>query len=120
VTHVDERANKAGETGQGSTPERQLWTAGNGRGRRKTVTYADAGVSIHAGEQAVELLRERAARAPAKRTAKKSTAKKAPAKKKATAKKSAAKKSTAKKATAKKASATRTTRKAATPPAPGS
>ncbi len=57
VTHVDERAEKAGETGQGSTPERQLWTAGNGRGRRRTVTYADAGVSIHAGEKAVELLR---------------------------------------------------------------
>jgi phosphoribosylformylglycinamidine cyclo-ligase len=57
VTHVDERAEKAGETGQGSTPERQLWTAGNGRSRRRTVTYADAGVSIHAGEKAVELLR---------------------------------------------------------------
>ena len=57
MTHVDERAKKAGGTGQGSTPERQLWTAGNGRNRRRTVTYADAGVSIHAGEQAVELLR---------------------------------------------------------------
>lgn len=36
------------------------WTAGNGRGRpnrRRTVTYADAGVSIHAGEQAVERLK---------------------------------------------------------------
>lgn len=35
----------------------QPWTAGNGRGRRRTVTYADAGVSIHAGEQAVERLK---------------------------------------------------------------
>lgn len=37
---------------------RTPWTAGNGRGgRKRTVTYADAGVSIHAGEQAVELLK---------------------------------------------------------------
>jgi DNA topoisomerase-1 len=70
-------------------------------------------------EQAVELLRERAARAPAKKSpAKKSAAKKAPAKK--TAKKSTAKKATAKKSTAKKAPAKRATRKAASPPAPGS
>jgi DNA topoisomerase-1 len=70
-------------------------------------------------EQAVELLRERAARAPAKRTAKKTTARKSTAKK-ATAKKSTAKKATAKKSAAKKAPAKRATRKAATPPAPGS
>jgi phosphoribosylformylglycinamidine cyclo-ligase len=38
--------------------QHQPWTAGNGRSARKrTVTYADAGVSIHAGEQAVELLK---------------------------------------------------------------
>src|SRR5439155_13460014 len=37
--------------------DKTLWSAGNGRGRRRTVTYADAGVSIHAGEQAVELLK---------------------------------------------------------------
>jgi phosphoribosylformylglycinamidine cyclo-ligase len=62
VTHVSERANKIGGTGTGGrsgTPDRQPWTAGNGRGRRKTVTYADAGVSIHAGEQAVELLKNK-------------------------------------------------------------
>ncbi len=48
MTHVTERANS----------EHQPWTAGNGRtARRRTVTYADAGVSIHAGEQAVELLK---------------------------------------------------------------
>ncbi len=68
-------------------------------------------------EQAVELLRERAARAPVKRTAKRSPAKKTA--KKTTAKKATAKKSTAKKATAKKAPAKRAIRKAATPPASG-
>jgi phosphoribosylformylglycinamidine cyclo-ligase len=48
VAHVDER----------TSADKQLWTAGNGRGgRRRTVTYADAGVSIHAGERAVELLK---------------------------------------------------------------
>jgi DNA topoisomerase-1 len=68
-------------------------------------------------EHAVELLRERAARAPAKkagRPVRKPTAKKAPAKK-APAKKSSAKKATAKQATAKKA----TTRKATKRPAAG-
>jgi phosphoribosylformylglycinamidine cyclo-ligase len=62
VTHVDERAEQVGGTAQRG-PDRQLWTAGNGRGRRRTVTYADAGVSIHAGEQAVELLRTKVHRA---------------------------------------------------------
>jgi phosphoribosylformylglycinamidine cyclo-ligase len=48
VTHVTERASS----------EHQPWMAGNGRSARKrTVTYADAGVSIHAGEKAVELLK---------------------------------------------------------------
>jgi phosphoribosylformylglycinamidine cyclo-ligase len=48
VTHVTERASN----------EFQPWTAGNGRSARKrTVTYSDAGVSIHAGEKAVELLK---------------------------------------------------------------
>jgi len=55
VTHVDERSSAGGT---GNTPDKRLWTAGNGRaGRRRTVTYADAGVSIHAGERAVELLK---------------------------------------------------------------
>jgi phosphoribosylformylglycinamidine cyclo-ligase len=54
VTHVTERSGGgAGNPAAG----RQPWTAGNGRGRKRTVTYADAGVSIHAGEQAVELLK---------------------------------------------------------------
>jgi phosphoribosylformylglycinamidine cyclo-ligase len=53
VTHVTERADA----------EYQPWTAGNGRsGRKRTVTYADAGVSIHAGEQAVELLKSKVRR----------------------------------------------------------
>jgi len=50
VTHVTERA---------SSEHHQPWKGDNGgRGARKrTVTYADAGVSIHAGEKAVELLK---------------------------------------------------------------
>jgi phosphoribosylformylglycinamidine cyclo-ligase len=53
VTDVTERAGT----------ERQPWTAGNGRtSRKRTVTYADAGVSIHAGEQAVELLKTKVQR----------------------------------------------------------
>jgi len=60
VTHVSERnevepADDSPSRPTG-TPERQPWLAGNGR-RRRTVTYADAGVSIHAGERAVELLK---------------------------------------------------------------
>jgi phosphoribosylformylglycinamidine cyclo-ligase len=53
VTHVTERAES----------EHQPWSAGGGRASRKrTVTYADAGVSIHAGEQAVELLKAKVQR----------------------------------------------------------
>jgi len=52
VTHVTERSSNSSDY--------QPWTAGNGRGgRKRTVTYADAGVSIHAGEQAVELLKNK-------------------------------------------------------------
>ncbi len=40
--------------------QHQPWTGGTGRSARKrTITYADAGVSIHAGEQAVELLKKK-------------------------------------------------------------
>jgi phosphoribosylaminoimidazole synthetase len=54
VTHVTERSG----AGSGSAGIRQPWTAGIGRaGRKRTLTYADAGVSIEAGERAVELLR---------------------------------------------------------------
>jgi phosphoribosylformylglycinamidine cyclo-ligase len=62
VTHVTERdkgkAEDSGKVPEPARSDRQLWSAGNGRGARKrTVTYADAGVSIHAGERAVELLK---------------------------------------------------------------
>ncbi len=52
MTHVTERAE----------PEHQPWNASSGRSRKRTVTYADAGVSIHAGERAVELLRAKVQR----------------------------------------------------------
>jgi len=56
VTHVSER-NSAGSNGaEGAS---QPWTAGGRSGRKRTVTYADAGVSIHAGEKAVELLKSK-------------------------------------------------------------
>ena len=58
MTHVSERSN------QTRGPDKRLWSATNGRSARKrTVTYADAGVSIHAGEQAVELLKDKVQRA---------------------------------------------------------
>ncbi|AVT33353.1 MULTISPECIES: phosphoribosylformylglycinamidine cyclo-ligase [unclassified Plantactinospora] len=54
MTHVTERSG----AGNGPGGTHQPWTAGMGRsGRKRTVSYADAGVSIHAGERAVELLR---------------------------------------------------------------
>jgi phosphoribosylformylglycinamidine cyclo-ligase len=61
VTHVSERSS-AGSSGADGA-DRQPWTAGSGRGARKrSVTYADAGVSIHAGERAVELLKSKVKR----------------------------------------------------------
>ncbi|MGN9908188.1 phosphoribosylformylglycinamidine cyclo-ligase [Phytohabitans sp. LJ34] len=58
MTHVTERSSSAGSNGAGSS--RQPWSAGTSRsGRKRTVTYADAGVSIHAGERAVELLKSK-------------------------------------------------------------
>lgn len=59
MTHVTQRGPSAADnlTPRGTLP----WTGANGRGgrggRKRTVTYADAGVSIHAGEQAVERLK---------------------------------------------------------------
>jgi DNA topoisomerase-1 len=67
-------------------------------------------------EEAVELLRERAARGPTKKTVKKTTAKRTTAKK-TTAKKTTAKKTTAKKTTAKKSRATSTKTTATQAPA---
>jgi phosphoribosylformylglycinamidine cyclo-ligase len=58
VTHVSER-NSAGSSGADGA-DHQPWSAGAGRpGRKRTVTYADAGVSIHAGDRAVELLKSK-------------------------------------------------------------
>jgi phosphoribosylformylglycinamidine cyclo-ligase len=85
VTHVTERTGQSGSNGEpdpadnqqvaateqaprvehapaAEKSQKQLWSAATngGRGpRRRTVTYADAGVSIHAGEQAVELLKNK-------------------------------------------------------------
>jgi phosphoribosylformylglycinamidine cyclo-ligase len=56
VTHVSER--NAGSNG--AEGDRLPWTAGSGRGgRKRTATYAEAGVSIEAGDRAVELLRSK-------------------------------------------------------------
>src|SRR5688572_11306727 len=63
VTHVTERAGAGASGAKGSGSNDRPWSAGNGRGRKRTVTYADAGVSIHAGEEAVELLRAKLHRA---------------------------------------------------------
>jgi phosphoribosylformylglycinamidine cyclo-ligase len=53
VTHVTERPES----------EHLPWSGGSGRtSRKRTVTYAEAGVSIHAGEQAVELLKDKVQR----------------------------------------------------------
>ncbi|MGX6604441.1 phosphoribosylformylglycinamidine cyclo-ligase [Micromonosporaceae bacterium Da 78-11] len=58
MTHVSER-NSAGSNGAEGA-DRQPWTAGGARGARKrTATYADAGVSIEAGDRAVELLKSK-------------------------------------------------------------
>jgi phosphoribosylformylglycinamidine cyclo-ligase len=56
VTHVAERPATDGAGG------RQLWTAENGGARKRQATYADAGVSIHAGDLAVELLKSKVQR----------------------------------------------------------
>ncbi|GAB3151137.1 phosphoribosylformylglycinamidine cyclo-ligase [Micromonospora sonneratiae] len=64
MTHVTERSGTGSGPvgGSGSTGEagHQPWTAGSGRvGRKRSVSYADAGVSIHAGDRAVELLKSK-------------------------------------------------------------
>ncbi|HTF12046.1 MAG TPA: phosphoribosylformylglycinamidine cyclo-ligase [Asanoa sp.] len=62
MTHVTERGG--GSAKNPGTEGLQPWTAGSGRtSRKRTVTYADAGVSIHAGERAVELLKSKVAKA---------------------------------------------------------
>ncbi|GAA2496489.1 phosphoribosylformylglycinamidine cyclo-ligase [Winogradskya humida] len=62
MTHVSER-NSAGSNGAEGA-DRQPWSAGAARpGRKRTATYADAGVSIEAGDRAVELLKSKVKRA---------------------------------------------------------
>ncbi|MEU2612312.1 phosphoribosylformylglycinamidine cyclo-ligase [Micromonospora sp. NPDC007271] len=59
MTHVSERSG-AGTSPTGAGGDRQPWTAGTGRTTRKrSVSYADAGVSIEAGDRAVELLKSK-------------------------------------------------------------
>ncbi|SCL16633.1 phosphoribosylformylglycinamidine cyclo-ligase [Micromonospora rhizosphaerae] len=59
MTHVSERSG-AGNSPTGAGGDRQLWTAGTSRTTRKrSVSYADAGVSIQAGDRAVELLKSK-------------------------------------------------------------
>ncbi|NYF56267.1 phosphoribosylformylglycinamidine cyclo-ligase [Micromonospora purpureochromogenes] len=59
MTHVSERSG-AGSSPTGAGGDRQLWTAGSGRtARKRSVSYADAGVSIEAGDRAVELLKSK-------------------------------------------------------------
>ncbi|MFC0004347.1 phosphoribosylformylglycinamidine cyclo-ligase [Micromonospora siamensis] len=59
MTHVSERSG-AGSSPTGAGGDRQPWTAGSGRaGRKRSVSYADAGVSIDAGDRAVELLKSK-------------------------------------------------------------
>jgi phosphoribosylformylglycinamidine cyclo-ligase len=55
VTQRERASNGASVSERAET---EPWNASNGRAARKrTVTYAEAGVSIHAGEQAVEMLK---------------------------------------------------------------
>ena len=59
MTHVSERSG-AGTSPTGAGGDRQPWTAGTSRAARKrSVSYADAGVSIEAGDRAVELLKSK-------------------------------------------------------------
>ncbi|HEX6967894.1 MAG TPA: phosphoribosylformylglycinamidine cyclo-ligase [Micromonosporaceae bacterium] len=62
MTHVSERSGAEAERRAGDN--RQPWSAQTSRASRKrSVTYADAGVSISAGERAVELLKPKVQRA---------------------------------------------------------
>ncbi|MEH0842511.1 phosphoribosylformylglycinamidine cyclo-ligase [Micromonospora sp. CPCC 205711] len=58
MTHVSERSG-AGSSSTGAGGDRQPWTAGGRATRKRSVSYADAGVSIEAGDRAVELLKSK-------------------------------------------------------------
>ncbi|GLY22524.1 phosphoribosylformylglycinamidine cyclo-ligase [Micromonospora sp. NBRC 101691] len=60
MTHVSERNGAASSSPSGTGGERQPWTAGTGRtARKRSASYAEAGVSIEAGDRAVELLKSK-------------------------------------------------------------
>ncbi|SCL16292.1 phosphoribosylformylglycinamidine cyclo-ligase [Micromonospora inyonensis] len=60
MTHVSERSGAASSSPSGTGGERQPWPAGTGRpARKRSTSYADAGVSIEAGDRAVELLKSK-------------------------------------------------------------
>ncbi len=58
MTHVTERSD-AGKAAGRAVGNGRRSQDGDGKRRPRTVTYAEAGVSIHAGEQAVELLKSK-------------------------------------------------------------
>jgi phosphoribosylformylglycinamidine cyclo-ligase len=61
VTHVSQRrgAQDSSAAGNGGGSDRTPWVPGGKRSsRHRTVTYSEAGVSIHAGEQAVAQLKK--------------------------------------------------------------
>ncbi|ASW53073.1 phosphoribosylformylglycinamidine cyclo-ligase [Plantactinospora sp. KBS50] len=59
MTHVSERSGAAGGPTGGSGADRQPWKATGRTGRKRSVSYAEAGVSIEAGDRAVELLKSK-------------------------------------------------------------
>ncbi|MFB9234838.1 phosphoribosylformylglycinamidine cyclo-ligase [Plantactinospora siamensis] len=59
MTHVSERSGAAGGPTGGSGADRRPWTAGGRAGRKRSASYAEAGVSIDAGDRAVELLKSK-------------------------------------------------------------
>jgi phosphoribosylformylglycinamidine cyclo-ligase len=57
VTHVSERSSAGADGAEGA--DRQTWTSGGRARSKRAMTYAEAGVSIDAGERAVELLKSK-------------------------------------------------------------
>ncbi len=58
MTHVSERSG-AGSNQTGAGGDRQPWTATGRPVRKRSASYLDAGVSIEAGDRAVELLKSK-------------------------------------------------------------
>jgi phosphoribosylformylglycinamidine cyclo-ligase len=57
VTHVSERSSAGANGAEGA--DRQSWSGGGRARPKRSATYAEAGVSIDAGERAVELLKSK-------------------------------------------------------------